>query len=379
MSILGAVQFLGFAIMPGMFLISDPFNPHMAYATLGAGSLLSFIPKFYIAGATFDKFTLPGYVLAITSLALLVLIIFEFKNPPPLIVQVGGTKTPAPTPAPEARSPPLVPAPISPISPHQSNPHLNSPHVLGPMYHPQSPHIPTAILVDSQFTPPQFHPQQFSDAPFQPQFPTHVPQYIPSHIPPHMSPHFSPAIRSPVFMSPQLQPVFLPLPHSPQLRSPLISESPFPAHSPVLKHHPSQIDDPLTPPSTPSPPPETSPLTRRQRFLIFGVFLVLNLMVRLVLGIIETIATPVYIQLNDNKPGKDVEAGFVFGGLGLIGMGVLFLISYLSKFIQDFKILVSGLSTMVLGAGLLIGDLSLPRFIIGCGFIWCVGYPLAQV
>lgn len=100
---------------------------------------------------------------------------------------------------------------------------------------------------------------------------------------------------------------------------------------------------------------------------------------RLVLGIIETVATPVYIQLNNDKPGKDVEAGFVFGGMGLVGMAVLFLISYLSKHVEDLIILVVGLATMVLGSGLMVGgSLNLVRFIFGCGLIWCIGYPLSQ-
>eukprot|EP00026_Physarum_polycephalum_P004458 Phypoly_transcript_04478.p1 GENE.Phypoly_transcript_04478~~Phypoly_transcript_04478.p1 ORF type:complete len:623 (+),score=60.64 Phypoly_transcript_04478:158-2026(+) len=339
MSILGAVQFFGFAIMPG------------------AGSLLSFIPRFYIAGASFDKFTMPGYVLAVLSLALLALIIFEFKNPPPLIKQIDGAKTPVSTPS---HSPPATPASVSPISPRQSNSHLTSPHLVGPHTH--------AIPFNPQFTlSPQFHPH----TPYPP------PPQFPAHFPPH-SPYRPP---SAVLVSPQFQPVIMrPLPHSPRLHSPLLADSHFPSQSPQLKPHPPQAEEPVTPPTTTSPPPkpEAPPLSRAQRFLIFGVFLVLNLMVRLVLGIIETIATPVYITLNDNKPGKDIEAGFVFGGLGLIGMGVLFLISYLSKFVKDFKILVSGLSTLVLGTGLLIGHLNLPRFIVGCGLIWCIGYPLAQ-
>jgi len=131
-------------------------------------------------------------------------------------------------------------------------------------------------------------------------------------------------------------------------------------------------------PPTPAEKTEVPTISRAQKFLIFGVFLALNLLVRLVLGIIETIATPVYVALNGGADGKDVEAGFVFGGLGLIGMGMLFFISYVSKHVEDFVILVCGLCAMVLGSGLMVGTLSLARFIVGAGLIWCVGYPLSQ-
>lgn len=384
MSILGAVQFLGFAIMPG------------------AGSLLSFVPEFDIAGAPFDKYTLPGYVVGILSLGLLALILVMFKNPPPLITQVDGPKSTTNTPAVSTNTTP-VPDPWSPpqlahSSPYLSQPAHNSPYLSQPVHNSplSQPHFPpppppytspsafhSAILVSPQPIQP-YNPH------YHPQFPTHFsPQFIHSPHSPH-SPHVSP--HSPhILFSPVFQPHVLP--HSPQLSPPLLAESPFrPIHPPsslsssstrqiVIPHSPETPTN--SPPTTPRSPTVSSSeppsLTNIQKIIIFGVFLILNLMVRLVLGIIETIATPVYQALNDNKPGKDIEAGFVFGGLGFIGMGVLFLISYLSKKgVKDFTVLVTGLSALVLGSGLLIGDPSLPRFIIGSGFIWCIGYPLAQ-
>lgn len=297
------------------------------------------------------------------------LIIFAFKNPPPLLEQVGGTKstanTPAPTPAPE-RNPELSLSSNLPYSPHlvSAYPYPPPPQ---PPYLVNSPH--SSILFSPQLQHQQYPPQYF-------------PQY-PTHFSPHFTPHSPHSPPSAILVSPRFQPHLLPSPHSPHLSSPLLAESPFRGHSAeygLSPETPSQ-SPPTSPPSRPiTPPADNSGLTQMQKIIIFGVFLMLNLLVRLVLGIIETIGTPVYIDLNGGKPGKDIEAGFVFGGMGLIGMGVLFLISYLSKRkVKDFNILVVGLSTLVLGTGLLIGHLTLARFIIGCGFIWCVGYPLAQV
>jgi ceroid-lipofuscinosis MFS transporter 7 len=123
----------------------------------------------------------------------------------------------------------------------------------------------------------------------------------------------------------------------------------------------------------------TPPRRSFEMIKAFGVFLTLNLLVRLVLGILETLGTPMYIAVWNNDESKANEAGFVFAGMGLIGVGVLFFISYISKFISDFIVLVVGLVTLTLGCGLLIGNhLSLARFLIGAGLIWCIGFPLAQ-
>lgn len=65
MSFLGAVQFLGFAITPGI------------------GSLLAYLPTFVVFGLPFDKYTYPGWFLAITNFAVLLALLFIFQNPPP--------------------------------------------------------------------------------------------------------------------------------------------------------------------------------------------------------------------------------------------------------------------------------------------------------
>jgi len=111
----------------------------------------------------------------------------------------------------------------------------------------------------------------------------------------------------------------------------------------------------------------------------FAVFLALNFLVRLVLGILETLGTPMYIALWNNDESKATEAGFVFAGMGLIGIGSLFFISYISKFISDFVVLVTGLVCLIVGCGLMVGEhIGMTRFLLGAGMIWCVGFPLAQ-
>lgn len=322
MSILGAVQFFGFAIMPGI------------------GSVLTYIPSFNLWGFSFDKYTAPGYLLAIANLLLLILLALEFRNPPPIIKCVDTSTT----------SPPSTP------SSGASTPSAPSPH-----YTPSASPYPSpsgTTPIPTQPFPVTFPIVPLATPPYSPQFhhyahpqPPHSPQYHPH------SPHF-----------PYPQPTH---PHSPTFTHPAQPHSPIFTRAPHSPHSPRDVEkQPLS--DAPAAP------SRAQRFLIFGVFLALNLLVRLVLGIIETVATPVYVKLNGDKPGKDVEAGFVFGGLGLIGMAVLFFISWLSKHVEDFVILVVGLATLVLGSGLMVGSLDLPRFIIGSGLIWCIGYPLAQ-
>jgi len=206
MSILGAVQFLGFAITPGV------------------GSLFSYLPTFSIIGIPFDKYTYPGWFLAIMNFLILVVLILEFKNPPPNDV--------------------------------------------------------VEITV---------------------------------------------SINGPVEPQPQ----------------------------------------------------ETKKSMKVVK--IFVVFLVLNLLVRLVLGIIETLGTPMYISVWNEGVSRATQAGFVFAAMGAIGVVVLFLISYLSAFVSDFKVLVVGLIFLTIGSGLLIGNhIGLTRFLLGAGLIWCIGFPLAQ-
>jgi len=65
MAIVGAVQFLGFAIMPG------------------AGSLLSLFPNYSIKGLRIDAFTTPGWTLGFLNLVALLLLVFKFRDPIP--------------------------------------------------------------------------------------------------------------------------------------------------------------------------------------------------------------------------------------------------------------------------------------------------------
>eukprot|EP01111_Echinosteliopsis_oligospora_P009130 TRINITY_DN2622_c0_g1_i1.p1 TRINITY_DN2622_c0_g1~~TRINITY_DN2622_c0_g1_i1.p1 ORF type:complete len:540 (+),score=148.99 TRINITY_DN2622_c0_g1_i1:143-1762(+) len=235
MSILGAVQFFGFAIMPGV------------------GSAISYIPEFDINGLRFNKYTLPGYFLAIVNLLVLIVFCFFFQNPAPT------SSTPSPPPATNRVSSPLN---------RSGN---------------------TSVV---------------------------------------------------------------------QI---------------------NRSNNGITSAATPTTTTTSGDTNKAKKYLIFGIFLTLNLMVRLVLGVIETLGTPMYMDIWPNSQGKDVEAGFVFGALGLIGMGVLFAISYLSKKLSDLAVMIAGLVCLLAGSAFLVGDsVGLARFIIGCGLIWCIGYPLSQ-
>eukprot|EP00026_Physarum_polycephalum_P007297 Phypoly_transcript_07356.p1 GENE.Phypoly_transcript_07356~~Phypoly_transcript_07356.p1 ORF type:complete len:504 (+),score=69.11 Phypoly_transcript_07356:108-1619(+) len=261
MSFLGAVQFFGLGVTPGL------------------GAIIIYLPDFEVGNIVFNKFTVPGHLLAVLSLLVLLLLFFFFKNPPPTQKPMENEKPTEPTPNLESAK----------------------------------------IGVQATYEPPKTacgaSTPEFTT--FENNFPTPTSESMAT---------------------------FLPV-----------------------------------------PTPEPSTLSKAQKILVFAVFLGLNFMVRLVLGIIETLGTPLYMDLHGGPPSnghsqtrKEIEAGSLFGTMGLIGMAVLFLLSYLSKWVSDMKILVAGLVGLVVGMSLLIGNLDLIRFIVGCGFVWSIGYPLAQ-
>ncbi|KAK5582673.1 hypothetical protein RB653_004258 [Dictyostelium firmibasis] len=109
------------------------------------------------------------------------------------------------------------------------------------------------------------------------------------------------------------------------------------------------------------------------------IFIVLNFFVRGILGIFETLGTPIYLLLIDDK--DDGTAGYYFGGMGIVGILILLGISYVSKreLINDFWILLAGNVIIVIGCAICVtSDLGWVRFTIGSLLIWGFGYPLAQ-
>ncbi|EAL67786.1 hypothetical protein DDB_G0279275 [Dictyostelium discoideum AX4] len=109
------------------------------------------------------------------------------------------------------------------------------------------------------------------------------------------------------------------------------------------------------------------------------VFIILNFLVRGILGIFETLGTPIYLLLIDDK--DDGTSGYYFGGMGVVGIIILLGISYISKkeLINDFWILITGIAIIIIGCGVCItSDLGWVRFTIGSLLIWGFGYPLAQ-
>ncbi|KAN0049880.1 hypothetical protein ACTA71_002978 [Dictyostelium dimigraforme] len=109
------------------------------------------------------------------------------------------------------------------------------------------------------------------------------------------------------------------------------------------------------------------------------VFIVLNFFVRGILGVFETLGTPIYLLLLDDY--DDGSAGYYFGGMGIVGIFILLGISYVSKreLINELWILLTGNIIIVIGCAICItGDLGWARFTIGSLLIWGFGYPLAQ-
>ncbi|KAN0031966.1 hypothetical protein ACTFIV_005839 [Dictyostelium citrinum] len=58
------------------------------------------------------------------------------------------------------------------------------------------------------------------------------------------------------------------------------------------------------------------------------VFIILNFLVRGILGIFETLGTPIYLLLLNNY--DDGSAGYYFGGMGIVGILILLGISYMA-------------------------------------------------
>eukprot|EP01133_Synstelium_polycarpum_P006527 gene6527-7558_t len=107
----------------------------------------------------------------------------------------------------------------------------------------------------------------------------------------------------------------------------------------------------------------------------FIVFMLINFLIRGTLGIFETLGTPIYITMKSRD-----TSGYFFGGMGLIGVIVLFAINWLSKHgLHDYIILMVGNLIMVAGCSVVMTQhMIFPRFVTGLVLIWGMGFPLAQ-
>eukprot|EP01113_Clastostelium_recurvatum_P049540 TRINITY_DN9195_c0_g1_i4.p1 TRINITY_DN9195_c0_g1~~TRINITY_DN9195_c0_g1_i4.p1 ORF type:complete len:550 (+),score=103.44 TRINITY_DN9195_c0_g1_i4:84-1733(+) len=126
----------------------------------------------------------------------------------------------------------------------------------------------------------------------------------------------------------------------------------------------------------------------RQAIIAFVVFITLNFLVRAVLSIVETLGTPIFRKLHpdptdtaDGPTHQNVAlTGYLFAGFGLVGIVVLLFIGFITRRgVPDFAVMFAGLIALCVGTAVLMGDnISLTQFIIGCGIIWSIGFPLAQ-
>jgi MFS family permease len=135
--------------------------------------------------------------------------------------------------------------------------------------------------------------------------------------------------------------------------------------------------------SNPDPP------TRRQRHLVTIIwlsFLVINFLIRVVLGTIETLGATLYEAVTKKLIEPPAEAfsptsGTFYTILGVVGVVVVIALALVAKKVPDHLTFIASLLSLLLGSLLLIGNLetmTLARFIFGSGFMYSVGYPLAQ-
>ncbi|EGC35074.1 hypothetical protein DICPUDRAFT_47902 [Dictyostelium purpureum] len=135
-------------------------------------------------------------------------------------------------------------------------------------------------------------------------------------------------------------------------------------------------------PEEPKPKPKSIfkvLLSDKQALMSLFVFVILNFFVRGVLGIYETLGTPLFNLLTGDV--DDSSSGYYFGGMGIIGIFVLLGISYITKkqLIDDFWILIVGNALMLVGCLVAVTtSLGWARFTISNILIWSIGYPLAQ-
>ncbi|KAN0016012.1 hypothetical protein ACTFIU_005962 [Dictyostelium citrinum] len=137
------------------------------------------------------------------------------------------------------------------------------------------------------------------------------------------------------------------------------------------------------------------------------IFILLNFFIRSVLGIYETLGTPLYDSLNsdsivtdlsnensisgstlnsmssDSSNGINVDSGsgYFFGGLGFVGIFFLLLISWASKkeIIHDYWIYNFGNVCVAIGCFISMSHhLTWTRYMLSYLFVYGIGFPISQ-
>ncbi|EGC33993.1 hypothetical protein DICPUDRAFT_153860 [Dictyostelium purpureum] len=114
-------------------------------------------------------------------------------------------------------------------------------------------------------------------------------------------------------------------------------------------------------------------------FINLVLFVIINFLIRAVLGIYETIGTPIYNNLDDTIDSKN--SGYFFGGLGFMGIFLLLLISWFCKkdILHDYWILMFGNLVMLAGCFItMVHQMNWTQFTVSYILIWGFGFPLAQ-
>ncbi|KAM9979788.1 hypothetical protein ACTFIZ_006034 [Dictyostelium cf. discoideum] len=133
------------------------------------------------------------------------------------------------------------------------------------------------------------------------------------------------------------------------------------------------------------------------------IFILLNFFIRAVLGIYETLGTPLYDSLNSDSIVTDLSSdsfsssgsgssdsngmnidsgsGYFFGGLGFVGIFFLLLISWASKkeIIHDYWIYNFGNVCVAIGCFISMAHhLTWTRYMLSYLFVYGIGFPISQ-
>ncbi|KAI9099475.1 major facilitator superfamily domain-containing protein [Phlyctochytrium arcticum] len=150
--------------------------------------------------------------------------------------------------------------------------------------------------------------------------------------------------------------------------------------------------DPLPPPPPPTtlphPPASAARASRAESALLkygFILFFSLNLVLRGVIGVTETIAPEMYQYHRFNDPQALEHAGQFFFYLGLVGLVVFFLVDPIQrKWVAGHHLLNFGILTVIIGTLLTIDpnpphtNATWAAFVLGMTLIWSIGSPICQ-
>lgn len=163
----------------------------------------------------------------------------------------------------------------------------------------------------------------------------------------------------------------------------------------VDKYHPSGDQHVETTTTTMTTPDESrwerarrllghvaSPWAWSRLDVAFALFFFLNVSLRGVVGIAETIAAEEHQRVNsDDADAVDDSSEFLLM-LGLVGTATFLSLRYMSAYFSSDSLLIFGMGAIVSGSILLLPPVMndrMPFLIFGTGLIWSVGSPITQV